>query len=222
MKQQHLHNQFHSDFNEFRIHSACSDAFGPKIVSADLLPGTPMDQRSSMGDSLNGTPLKKDPHFSNSNNNISNGTKLVVRNELSERRRSLEYVNRPPSPSHFIQFTAAPTATTNNHTKDGTAFHTEESPNGSEKMQRQNISTIRNGNSNIVDGEKGRGVGFYATDNGHNGSIHSQQQQQGSQTHGQSNFPVANGNRGKDPEKSVSELLSIKNPTYSSGAILTV
>lgn len=98
-----------------RNHSACSDAFGPKIVSTDVLPGTPMDHRSSMEDDLNRTPVTADlevPHFLNGLGSAvglgtgSSSTRLVVKNELSERRRSLEYVNRPPSPSHFIQFTA--------------------------------------------------------------------------------------------------------------------
>lgn len=102
----------------FRERSASSEAFGPKIVSADHLPGTPMEPRSSIDDDLNSkamadgepaTNLHPHHHHHHHNSHFLNGssTKVVVKNEVSERRRSLDLINRPPSPSHFIQFTAA-------------------------------------------------------------------------------------------------------------------
>lgn len=93
-------------FHGFRERSASSEAFGPKIVSADNLPGTPMEPRSSIEDDLHSAALA-DGDLSNHHHHFLNGssTKLVLKNELSERRRSLDLINRPPSPSHFIQFT---------------------------------------------------------------------------------------------------------------------
>lgn len=152
---------YNSDLNEFRIHSAGSDAFGPKIVSADsLLPGTPMDHRSSVEEDLN----RADMDVPNYTNGGGSSTKLSVRNELSERRRSLEYVNRPPSPSHFIQFQAAAAAGNNN--KEAT--YTEDSPMVSPKDHPQHhhhpkntnfMHSTKNGGGSIINGEKGAGAG---------------------------------------------------------------
>lgn len=162
----------HLTDSHYRIHSAGSDAFGPKIVSADNLPGTPMDHRSSMEDDLNRTPTAdlEVPHFLNG---VGGGscTRLVVKNELSERRRSLEYVNRPPSPSHFIQFTAK---------KNEPQQFTDESPLTSPKDHNHNSHHSHNqqplfnrNNQNGVPGsnkeEKSRGSHNYSQDNLSNG-----------------------------------------------------
>lgn len=123
-----------ASFDDFRICSASSDAFGPKIVSADNLPGTPMDHRSSMEEDLNRSPTSEQElqHY------INGSTRLVVKNELNERRRSLDYVNRPPSPSHFIQFTAG-AATTNGVNSESTTFPTQLS---SPKLQESRDSNV--------------------------------------------------------------------------------
>lgn len=194
----------HLTDSHYRIHSAGSDAFGPKIVSADNLPGTPMDHRSSMEDDLNRTPTAdlEVPHFLNG---VGGGscTRLVVKNELSERRRSLEYVNRPPSPSHFIQFTAK---------KNEPQQFTDESPLTSPKDHNHNSHHSHNqqplfnrNNQNGVPGsnkeEKSRGSHNYSQDNLSNGIM----------PHG-STVNLANhsnGGRDKESDKEVGLLYMV-------------
>lgn len=140
-------------FNPFRIYSDGSDAFGPKIVSADHLPGTPMDPRSSVDDDLKRTPAPQDldvPPF-------HNGTTLMVKNELSERRRSLEYVNRPPSPSHFIQFTSQESKFSDQSPMESPKFH-----------RHKPFPAAKNGNTS--NGDKAGGYG-HPEENFHNGSV---------------------------------------------------
>lgn len=131
--------------------SARSDAFGPKIVSADNLPGTPMDHRSSLEEDLDRTPTADGelPHY------YLNGssTKLVVKNE---RRRSLDFVNRPPSPSFFIQHAS---------TKIASTFNESESPVTSPK-QAQHPNGL-----NKITGKEGQGDEYHSQEGLNNGKL---------------------------------------------------
>lgn len=133
-------------FLTYRNCSARSDAFGPKIVSADNLPGTPMMHHGS-SEKLNESPLTGDR---------SGNTKLIVKNELSERRRSLDFVNRPPSPSYFVR---------GHHHSSTTKIN---SPPSSPKSDGKyhNNGMDRNGG-----GEKSYGDGFHSQEALHNGKV---------------------------------------------------
>lgn len=128
--------------------SARSDAFGPKIVSADNLPGTPMGHRSSMEEDLD-----RDLYYLNGSS--SSSTKLVVKNE---RRRSLDFVNRPPSPSLFIQ---------NASTKITSTFNDSESPlTSSPNLQEQ----LHNG-LNKINEKQGHGDAYQSQEGLNNGKL---------------------------------------------------
>lgn len=182
-------------YPDFRIHSASSDAFGPKIVSADNLPGTPMDHRSSMVDDLNRTPAAADldvPRFSNSGVGGGSSTKLVVKNELNERRMSLDYVNRPPSPSHFIQYQAINNDST--FLEDSPATSPVKEQQNYQHHQSFNANSIKNG----INGEKRRGSSIHSGPEGLNNGIIQQSPN--------SNVHLLGGKNGrnKDVDKEVS------------------
>lgn len=188
-------NLFDTDYNEFRVHSASSDAFGPKIVSdVNQLPGTPMDRRSSLEEHANRSGDSDMSHYHLNGGGAlgaelggSCTTKLIVRNELNERRRSLDYVNRPPSPSHFIQFTG--TAKESTFTDDSPM----ESPKQHTHHHRHNPPQMsaKNGSSNNLNNVNN---GFSAEKVGWGNSFNTSQEHQHNGIVPQNSPPTSNAN----------------------------
>lgn len=202
-------NLFDTDYYEFRVNSAGSDAFGPKIVSdVNHLPGTPMDRRSSLEEDANRTGDSDMSHYHlNGGGALGAGlggscTKLIVRNELNERRRSMEYVNRPPSPSHFIQFTeAAKESTFTDDSPMESPEHTHHHRHNPPQMSAKNGPTnnLNNGNSGFSAEKVGWGNSFNPSqEHQHNGAI----PQNSPPT---SNANLLGSNKGFDKEVSDSE-----------------